>query len=554
MLGLDVTQLDVSRFIDLARLFYVLATLVWLAALTRIGRPVWLLVGVVLANALAWGVTNYPLQRLYALGPSHDRVWNLGFCQVVAAGNSPLHTPQVGQLHFEPFWGLLVAATSGWSPDRVLVLYPFYALAMPCAFALSLYWGLAPSVDSPWARALASGFATLVSSDPLDFTGAYRVPWAMTFLLKPNHALGLVLLPVFLRCFAAIRGWRSRLAVGLLLNLLGWVFVLHMVYVCFGLLVYAAASLLRRDADARRVATDAAVVILVNVAVVSPYLYMLVAGYPFTQASPRMAIPPWSPHLLEVTTRSAVLTALGGWGLFVLDRRADRLSRVWVAQVAGAYVLWIAYLGLSALQQAREKDELFYWLRFLMAASAAVGTWDLATRCTLLLRRPLSHAHQAAAIAVLAMPWSLPYWWDPIRMDAYFVASIPPVPATLRDSMEYLRRRTPPAAVVAGAPEMAGWVAALGARRVLLADGLHSPPAPTEREALETRLLERTDPADVNEAAARYGVRYLVVTPAVLARHQELTLSALEARPSLERVHLWGTAADFVAIFRVRVE
>ena len=29
---------------------------------------------------------------------------------VVAVGNSPLQTWQVGQLHFEPFWGLLVAA------------------------------------------------------------------------------------------------------------------------------------------------------------------------------------------------------------------------------------------------------------------------------------------------------------------------------------------------------------------------------------------------------------------------------------------------------------
>src|SRR5207245_3765165 len=101
-----------------------------------------LLAGVLAANAWAWGVTNYPLQRIYALGPSHDRVWNLGMCQVVAAGNSPLRTPQVGQLSFEPFWAALVATASAWNPDRVLALYPFFPLVMVCGFAASLYWAL----------------------------------------------------------------------------------------------------------------------------------------------------------------------------------------------------------------------------------------------------------------------------------------------------------------------------------------------------------------------------------------------------------------------------
>ncbi len=62
----------------------------------RLRRPEWLLAGVLLANAWAWAETNWPLQRLYAFGPSSDRVNNIAMCQGVAAGHSPLQTPQVG--------------------------------------------------------------------------------------------------------------------------------------------------------------------------------------------------------------------------------------------------------------------------------------------------------------------------------------------------------------------------------------------------------------------------------------------------------------------------
>ena len=48
-------------------------------------------------------------------------------CQGVAAGHSPLQTPQVGHVHFEPFWGVVTAVLSGFSPERLLRLYPFLA-------------------------------------------------------------------------------------------------------------------------------------------------------------------------------------------------------------------------------------------------------------------------------------------------------------------------------------------------------------------------------------------------------------------------------------------
>ncbi|PYQ41138.1 MAG: hypothetical protein DMF77_16765, partial [Acidobacteria bacterium] len=199
-----------------------------------------------------------------------------------------------------------------------------------------------------------AAFATLLSSDALDYGGAYRVPWAMTFLLKPNHALGLVLLPWVVRGFAGIRSGRDRLKVGILLHLLGWVFVIHMGIACVGLLALATIATCRGERDARRDWLDAAVVIAINVLVVTPYLVLLFRGYGVFDAGPRLQIPPGSPHALEVITRMAWLTALAGWGAVTAWRR-DRLGRVWVGQAAGAVAVWTAYYALSALQQAKER-------------------------------------------------------------------------------------------------------------------------------------------------------------------------------------------------------
>ena len=561
LFGLDVASLDVPAFLTASRALYPALALAWLAGLFKVRRAWWLLLGAVLANAYAWGVTNYPLLRLYAFGPSRDRVSNVAFCQVVAAGNSPLHTWQVGQLHFEPFWGLLVAAISGWSPERVLTLYPFFALVTAAGFAVSLHLGLRPPAsaapaggDAPWSaweRALVAGFATLLCASPLDFTGVYRAPWSMTFLLKPNHAVGLILFPLVLRAFVRIRGWGGRIGTGLLLHLMGWAFILHMAYVAVGLGVFAAWSLLERRPDAGRDARDVSGVIGVNALIVSPYVVMLLVGYPFLVPNPFQIINPLSPHLLETTTRSGWLFALGLWGAGVAHRRGDRLGRVWAAQVAGAYLIWGAYLALSAIQMARERDEIFNWLRFLTAASAGIGAWDIARRLALWTSRPWTPAMRAAGVALLALPWTLPYWWDPVRMDLYFSGSLRPLPESIRAATDFLRDHTERQAVVAADHDFARWVPALAARRVLLGDHLHSPKDRPRREALEHLLVGGADPGASWPAASAYGVRYLVVTPDLAARNG-VALATLQGRPDLRLAHLTGAGmADYVAIFEI---
>jgi hypothetical protein len=533
-----------------ARVAFVLAAL---ACLALAARRQWAfpLLALALAGAgLAWWVTNAPLQRMYALGPSADRIGNLALVQVVAAGNSPLRTSQVGQLHFEPFWGLLVAALSGFSPDRVLLLYPWLPLLITCGIALALYAGL--SGFSPWERALAALFGVLLWSAPLDFSGSYRDPWAMTVLLKPNHALGLVVFPLFLRLFAGIRGWGTRILAGAVLHLLAWVFVLHMAYVAAGLVAFALASWIDRRPEAKREALDVAVAILVNVLIVSPYLVMLLVGYPFLQRLAIMTIPPHSPHLLETTARAGFVFVLGVWGAMACVRRG-RAGRLWAAQFVAAQLIWAWYLVLSALHMARERDEIVYWARFLCAVMAGIGAFDLAGRAVEALPRLLATpARRAAVVAGLAVPFMLPWWWTPARMDDYYPGSREPLAQRLVAPTDFLRRHTDPRAVVAGDVEYARWVSALGARRTLISRGLHAPGDAAAREELQARLARGEEGDALRAAAARWNVRYVAVTPAFLARYPGTTLESIEARAGYRLVHFTGArGGDFVALFEL---
>jgi hypothetical protein len=560
--GVDVRGLDVEAFLAAARHLFPLLALAGLALVVRSRRPALLLGGVLFANAYAWLETNWPLQRLYALGPSSDRVNNVALCQVVAAGHSPLHTPQVGQMHFEPFWAVVSAAVSGWDPERLLRVYPFFALVMPCALALSLFFALRPPASetgpagddgawSGWERALVALFATLLSSAALDFTSPYRVPWAMTFLLKPNHALGLVLVPWVLRAFARIRGWRDRILAGVLLHVLGWAFVIHMGAVCFGLVAFAVLSTLGRRKEAGRDRLDVAAAIGINLVVVSPYLVMLFRGYGVLDSGPRMEIPPSSPHLLEATARTAALGALAAWGALVLWRR-DRLGRVWAGQLVGAILLWLAYYPLTLLQQAKERDDTYYWLRLHLAVCAAIGAWDLARRLAghLLPARLAFPAARAALVAALALPFTVPSWWDPSRMDLYFAGSLEPLPAVVTAPAAFLRDHVPRDAVLAGDPTAARWMAALAGTRVLMARDFALPRDAIAKVEVADALV-RGGPGDPAAEAARFGVTHLVLTPESLAE-TGVALDEVETRPYLRRVHFTGDRTGaWLALFAV---
>ncbi|MGE0456251.1 MAG: hypothetical protein AB7O37_20980 [Vicinamibacteria bacterium] len=548
--GIDVGGLDVEAFLGTSRALYPVVALALLGLAWRRRGPGLLLLGVVLGNAWAWFVTNWPLRSLYGLLSSSDRLGNLGLVQVVAAGNSPIRTSQVGQLHFEPFWGAFLALVTGFEPERVLALYPFLPLVMAVGFALTLYWALSGPGGSglPAAeRAVIAGFATLLSSAPLEFAGTYRTPWALMFLMKPNHALALVLAPLVLRQVAGIRGWRDRVLAGALLHLLAWAFVLHMAFFSVGLVAFAAWSFFDRRTEARKDAVDVCAVIGVNALIVSPYLVMLLLGYAFLQPSPHMTIAPYSAHLLEALIQHAPLTLLALIGIRTLAR-GPRLARLLAAQGVGAVVVWLCYFLLSFLQLARERDEAYYWLRIWLAACAASGAFELARLIAEAARLECCGPRRAAAVLALALPWSVPYWWQPALMDSYFAGSLAPVPDRLRLPTDFIRRETDRRAVFAGDEQYCRYVAALGGRRALLMPALGQTRDAGHRYEIETSLLAlQPSLAD----ARAMGVSHLVVTRQYLEA-KGVSLDELRSRAHLREVFRWSSPSDFVSVFELR--
>lgn len=557
----------VSAFLAAARALYPLVAVAWLLLLVRLKRPWWLLLGVIGANAWLWYVTTAPLGRLYALGVSQDRWNNIAMCQVVATGHSPLETWQVGQAqwgpHLRPYvmlWTVLVAALSGFSPGRLLWVYAVLPGLMSSAFAIAVFLGMRRRVpEGPWAAALMAGSATLLASSPLEFLAPFGVPWAKMFLLKPNHALGLVLVPIVIATFARIKSWRGRLAAGLLLHLLGWAFALHLAFFAVGLVAYVVLTAAVRKEARRGAALDVSVALGLNLLVVSPYLLRLLprqaaGGVQFGSMLGA------GEALLQATAGHGLVFLLGTWGAGVALRRGDRLGRLLAGQLVGALLVWVGYglltpagaAGGSILAELlREADEAYYWLRFMTALLAGLGAWDLAERAAAWLRLRWSTAGLAAAACLLALPWTMPYWWDPVRMDPYFADSIRPLSPVLEGAAAYLRDHTDPDSVLAGDPYFAREAAALSGRRCLSTMGLPQPPDLAERGRVVRTLLGSPDPAASAEAVARYGVTHVAVTPLVLHSY-ELTLADLDARPGWRLLRVFGDPkGDFVALYRL---
>jgi hypothetical protein len=562
--GIDVRGLDVAAFLAQARVLYVLLALAWLVLTLRLRRPRLLLLGVLLANALVWFETMYPLQRVYGLGHSGDRVNLLAMSQVAAAGNSPLETWQVGQRHLEPHgrlhnisWVGLVALLTRDAGEPVFRFFMYAPLVMVLGFAVALYvaFGWKGSPFSRWERALIAAFGTLLSTAPFDSLSVYRPPWTMMFLLKPNHALALVLSPLVLAAFAAIKGWRGRVVVAVLLHALAWAFVLHAAYIAAGVAVFAGLSLLARHSERWRDVKDAGSVLGLNALVLALALgYVLMrSGLPFSSSATGERLLRTSPHFLVVTAQSGWLFLLGAWGAWVAWARGGRIGRLWAGQLAAGYLMWFGYPVLSLLGRAEQPDELFIWVRFFLGVSAAIGAVDLAKRAAERWPRLKSEALSAVAIAALALPYSLPYWWNPLTMDLYFKGSLTPLPADIADLGQYLRQNTQPGDVMAGDFGLAPYAAAVSGRRWLRSLHLPATRDQDRRAAVDAILLSDVDPAQAIEAARTYGVTHVVVRGSFL-QSNSLTAGELAARRHLNCEWLTGdpeTGAGLIVVYRI---
>jgi hypothetical protein len=570
LFGFDVRSLDVEALTARAHLIWwllsgIAAWLAWRDHRSRERGKPWrnvLLLGVA-GHFLAWFITMFPLPNLYGVNGSLDRENHLGWVQVIVAGNSPIRSFQVGQIHFEPLWPNLVALASLYRADLIGVVMQIAPLIVGVLFLLSVFAclsrGLGDTDDARLEAAFAGFFALLLASTWADQTAPFRNPWALTFILKPNHALGLVFTPIVLLAMARAHDWTSRILAGVLLQLLGWIFVIHMAFVISGFFVFAAWTWLQRRPERARVVVDVAAVTIIGVVLVSPYFYMLREFVGATTVAARLGIQPQSAHTLDGTIRLGLLFPLALFGVWSLARGESILGRLLASQFVAAQVNWQIFHVLGIFELGKEMDEGFYWIRFVTALVAGVGFCRLARiAAPRLARLALSafdeRARFAATVAgllLIAAPSALPGWWDPARLDRYFTAALRDSPPRVEAPAAFLREKTDVKAVVVADRVYARYVAAFGARRVLLAESLNPPGDFARRVAIEGAVLRGEPAALIEEGRQRYELRYLLVTPALLADHPGVSLEALQGRADLRQVFQHGAGEDLVTIFEL---
>ena len=564
LFGFDITGLDVPSFLALTRVAFVVLTLLGavLAARgsesKRTGRIV--LCVAMAGHLLAWLATMFPLPNVYGANGSQDRENHLGWANVVALGFSPLRTFQVHHLHFEPVWPLLTAISTGFDIDRVTLAFQWAPLFVGFAliFSIRFAWirGIEVTRQPETEAAFAALGAILLMAAPGDFSGQFRNPWALTFLLKPNHALGLVLVPLAALALARASTWRTRLLAGFILQLVGWAFVLHMALFVAGLVVFVALSWVTRSPERRRDLIDVATAVGVNLLIVSPYIVMLVVAYPFLEGSDAYRLSPFSERPIEGPLRLGVLFLVSGFGAWRTYSTRSRLGRILAAQWLTAHIVWQAFPILGLFGQAREQDEAFYWCRFWTGLFAGVGAFLLMksvrarfekAQPAIVLPRGLK---PAAATLVLLLPSLLPAWWDPALMDQYFVAAREPIPDWIREPTRFIRDTVDKDAVFTGDRRYARWIAAYGARRVLMAESLNLPTDSARRRKIESAVLGDGDAALLSDGLNRYSLQYALVTSESVEQ-APLSLDQLRLRPHLQVVYDRQFSALRVMILRI---
>jgi len=566
LFGFDVQTLDVTALIASVQVLWWLSCAAAVFVLARKGaeavaRPWRILIALaVLGHFFAWFVTMFPLPNTYGVNGSLDRENHLGWIEVIVAGNSPLRSFQVDQIHFEPLWPNLIALLSLKNPENIGVVLQTAPLAIGILFILSVFVcvakGLSDEPESRMEGAFAAFFALLMASAYIDQTAPFRNPWALTFLLKPNHALGLALTPLVLLALSRVRSGRGHVGAVFLLLLLGWVFIVHMAFVISGLLVFAAVSWRQRNPERGQMVRDLGVVIALSVALLSPYFFMLREFVAATSVQARLGIQPQSAHTLDATLRLGLVFPLAVFGAWSLFAGASAFGKILASQFVAAQVNWQIYHLLGFLQLGKEMDEAFYWIRFITALVAGIGFFRLGRAALARVKWQPSGATftlsaTAALLLALVTPATLPAWWNPDRMDRYFEAARRPQPERVTAPARFLRDQTERSAVVAGDRVYARYVAAFGARRVLLAESL-APPWDFEARSEVEAAITRGAPASlIADGRVRYGIRYLLVTPSFLDAYPGVTLEGLRGRKDLQLVFEHGRGPDRVSIFEI---
>ncbi len=518
------------------RFVVVAAAVAFVVATWKKPRPRLLLAFVVGTHLVAWFTYMAPLQRPYAFGEGKDRVFNVGMAAGVAIGHSPFEHVQTGLASPEPLWSAVVGLACLGRPERAHSLYSALTPVVLVCLALALAYACraVAGAGAAWDAALTV-FAVLGLSSTTP--GGPSIPpfWTMSFLVKPQHGFGFVLVALLLGLWA--RGARRLWLPALGLGLLGWVFLMHWAYFIFGLFV---ATWLRTAAQRswRRLALIVALATLL----VAPLVTHLVRSY-----NPLDRDQPASSHMWEDSAMRRFvaghwsgldmgpLLVAGVCGAWVMWRRRAALDVPLLGLLIGTTVLWWGAALFAGFGIAPELDELHYFLRFALAASAGAALAALGRFIE--AERPLRAGQGMLLVFALTTPLSLPAYWDPPRMDLYYPGSCERLGKRIWAYCGWIRENVPKDAVFVAGPSASNWIPALTGRKVLLAEFCALVPRDAQdRRAAERVLLRETDPETVRTAARRFGITHVAIDPPLLQKYGVQRFSELASSPALRTV------------------
>ena len=503
---------------------FVLLFFVWVFLVYRIRRPGVLLVGAIGFAVYTYVATTLPLNRPYAARPGGDRLVNLAMAATAATGHSAFESYQVGAADAEPFWRALMRLATLGDPENVLAVYRLLPPVMMVLLSLALYFGLAGRNERQsleerrWELALVVYSVLLLSSSPQERFGEFQTFWAMTFLMKPNHVVGFVVVPILIACWCSPRFYARTLVTGLLLGLLGWVFVFHWGYVVLGLFLYpVVAWSLNRAPEAGR----AAKVIVLSFLVVLPYvLYLWYFHWETVARVEGRVWPQFGPeegylNVFSIGYEHGVLFLLSLAGIGAMAERRRREDVLLLSLLSGCLVGWILYAAASRAHVALQADEFYFYTRFLLSIATGSGAfWIIRKTSRGWGRRLVAGASEPLVLALfllITLPQTIAYWWYPPSMDRYYLISLEPVPEDMKRLAHWVRENVAPDAVFVADARTASWIAALSGRRVLLLGHYRPPKDYRERRELMERLMDEPEMETVDEAVRRYRVSHLVL-------------------------------------------
>lgn len=553
----DTTGPSLATFYLAAKYLYVILFGLWVYAVYRRPRPWTLVAGSVLSCFYVYAAIEVPLRRPYALTPGTDRMFNVAMAATAATGHSPLESYQVGQGDHEPLWRWLMARASAGSPENVLYVYRLLTPATILLLALSLFLGLPERSaadsggDGKWELALVVYAVLLLNSSPYERFGVFESFWPMTLLLKPNHVLGFVLIPLWVRAFTSRHPSARNIVSAVLLALLSWVFLLHWAYLMLGLALYPFVSRwLGHPPEWRRAWITGAVSAVAAV----PYVVFLFANFPPDASVVGRLV--WEStrafqegywNLFSVGYEHGFLFLLSLSGIWSFYRRRQPLDVVWLSLLSGCLLGWLGYLLAFQLRKTIEPEEFYFFTRFVLSVAAGYGAWHAITGLSRLLERP--RVPQTLCLVLGAtLPLTFPYWWDPPKMDRYFARSLSPIPGEVERLSDWVRERTGPDSVFVASPAMANWIAALSGRRVLLT-GDHRPPRDYEHRAeLLSQILTIRSREVYRQASELYSVSHIVIDQE-FQKSFEIEPVQFEVLPWLETVY----RDDSLEVFELRL-